>query len=41
MVDMALSMAKEKLLKNMTDKDNDNLVGQFITNLETTKPSVG
>ena len=41
MVDMALSMTKEKLLKNMTDKDNDNLVGQFITNLQTTKPSVG
>ena len=41
MVDLALSMAKEKLLKNMTDKDNDNLVGQFIANLETTKPSVG
>ena len=41
MVDMALSMAKEKLSRNMTDKDNDNLVDQFITNLETTKPSVG
>ena len=41
MVDMALSMAKEKLLKNMTDKDNDNLVGQFITNLQATKLSVG
>ena len=41
MVDMALSMAKEKLLKNMTDEDNDHLVDQFITNLETTKPSVG
>jgi len=41
MVDMALSMAKEKLSKNMTDKDNDNLVGQFITGLQATKPSVG
>ena len=41
MVDMALSMAKEKLLKNMTDKDNDILVGQFITSLQATKPSVG
>jgi F-type H+-transporting ATPase subunit b len=41
MVDMALSMAKEKLLQNMTDKDNENLVGHFITSLKTTKPSVG
>jgi len=41
MVDMALSMAKERLLRDMTDKDNDNLVDQFIANLETTKPSVG
>lgn len=41
MVDTALSIAREKLLKNMTDKDNDHLVDQFITNLETTKPSVG
>lgn len=41
MVDMALSMAKEKLLKNITDKDNDNLVDQFITSLQATKPSVG
>lgn len=41
MVDIALSMAKEKLSKGMTDEDNNNLVSQFITNLETTKPSVG
>ena len=41
MVDMALSMAKEELLKGMTDKDNDNLVNQFITNLQATKASVG
>lgn len=40
MVDMSLSMAKDKLSKNMTDKDNDNLVDQFITNLQATKPSV-
>jgi F-type H+-transporting ATPase subunit b len=40
MIDMALSMAKETLLKNMTDKDNDKLLGQFITNLETAKLSV-
>jgi F-type H+-transporting ATPase subunit b len=41
MVDMALSMAKERLLRDMTDKDNDNLVDQFITGLQTAKPSVG
>lgn len=41
MVDMALSMAREKLLKDMTDKDNDNLVNQFIANLQATKASVG
>ena len=41
MVDMSLSMAKDKLSKNMTDKDNDDLVDQFITNLQATKPSVG
>jgi F-type H+-transporting ATPase subunit b len=41
MVDMALSMAKEKLLKNITDKDNDDLVNQFITNIETTVLSAG
>jgi F-type H+-transporting ATPase subunit b len=41
MVDMALSMARERLSKGMTDKDNDNLVNQFITNLQATKASVG
>ena len=41
MVDMALSMAREKLLQNITEKDNDHLVDQFISNLGTTKPSVG
>ena len=41
MVDMALSMAREKLSKGITDKDNDNLVNQFITNLQETKASVG
>ncbi len=41
MVDMALSMAREKLLKGMTDKDNDNLVNQFIANLQAIKSSVG
>ena len=41
MVDMALSMAREKLSQNITEKDNDHLVDQFITNLQATKPSVG
>lgn len=41
MVDLALSMTRDKLLKGMTDKDNDNLVNQFIRNLQATKPSVG
>ncbi len=41
MVEIALSMAREKLLKGMTDKDNDNLVNQFITNLQATRSSVG
>lgn len=41
MVDMALSMTREKLLKGMTDKDNDNLVNQFITNLQANKASAG
>ncbi len=41
MVDMALSMAREKLLKGMTHKDHDNLVNQFVANLQETKASVG
>ncbi len=41
MVDMALSMAREKLSQNITEKDNDHLVDQFITNLQASKPSVG
>lgn len=41
MVYMALSMAREKLLKNITEKDNDHLIDQFITNLQATKRSVG
>jgi F-type H+-transporting ATPase subunit b len=41
MIDMALSMAKEKLLGNLTEQDNDILVSQFITNLQAVKPSVG
>jgi F-type H+-transporting ATPase subunit b len=40
MVEIALSMAREKLLKGMTDKDNDTLVNQFIANLQETKASV-
>jgi F-type H+-transporting ATPase subunit b len=40
MVDMALSMARERLLKDMTDKDHDNLVNQFVANLQETKASV-
>ncbi|MBN1831816.1 MAG: ATP synthase F0 subunit B [Deltaproteobacteria bacterium] len=40
MVDLALSMAREKLQKNITEKDNDHLVDRFITNLQATKPSV-
>jgi F-type H+-transporting ATPase subunit b len=41
MVEIALSMAREKLLKGMTDKDNDNLVNQFIADLQATKSSFG
>lgn len=41
MVDMALSMAREELLKGMTDEDNNNLVNQFITNLQAAKLPVG
>jgi F-type H+-transporting ATPase subunit b len=41
MVDMALSMAKDKLSKDMTDEDNNKLVNQFLTNLQATKLSVG
>ena len=41
MVDMALSMAKDKLSKDMTDEDNNNLVNQFVTDLQATKLSVG
>ena len=41
MLDMALSMAKDKLSKDMTDEDNNKLVNQFLTNLQATKLSVG
>jgi F-type H+-transporting ATPase subunit b len=41
MVEIALSMVREKLLKGMTDKDNDNLVNQFIADLQATKSSFG
>jgi F-type H+-transporting ATPase subunit b len=36
---MALSIARENLLKNITEKDNDHLVDQFITDLQATKLS--
>jgi len=41
MLDMALSMAKDKLSRDMTDEDNNKLVNQFLTNLQATKLSVG
>jgi F-type H+-transporting ATPase subunit b len=41
MVDIALSMAEDRLSKDMTDEDNNNLVNQFVASLQTTKLSVG
>jgi F-type H+-transporting ATPase subunit b len=41
MVNMALSMAEDKLSKDMTDEDNNKLVNEFLTNLQATKLSVG
>jgi len=37
MVDIAVSMAAEKLLKKMSEEDNEKLINQFITNLPISK----
>ena len=37
MVDMAVGIAEERITKDITDKDHDNLVNQFITRLGTAK----
>ena len=37
MVDMAIGIAEERITQGITDKDHDNLVSQFISNLGTAK----
>lgn len=38
MVDIAISMVEKRLKKEITTKDNENLVGDFLVNLEAAKP---
>ncbi len=38
MVDIAISMVEERLKKEITLKDNEDLVDQFLVSLETAKP---
>ncbi len=38
MVDIAISMVEERLSKEISKKDNDKLISDFLVNLETTKP---
>jgi F-type H+-transporting ATPase subunit b len=37
MVDMALAVVEDRLVKGMTEKDNDTLISQFVNGLSTTK----
>lgn len=38
MVDIAISMVEERLAKEISKEDNENLISDFLVNLEATKP---
>jgi F-type H+-transporting ATPase subunit b len=38
MVDIAISMAEERLAKEISKEDNEKLISDFLVNLEATKP---
>lgn len=38
MIDIAISMVEKRLAKEITLKDNDKLINDFLANLEATKP---
>jgi F-type H+-transporting ATPase subunit b len=40
MVDIAVSMVKERLIKGISDQDNEKLINQFIVDLGTSKQQV-
>jgi len=40
MVDIAVSMVKEKLIKGISEEDNEKLIKQFVVDLETYKPEI-
>lgn len=40
MVDIAVSMVKEKLVKGISEEDNEKLIRQFVVDLETYKPKI-
>ena len=40
MVDIAVSMVEEKLVKGISEEDNEKLIKQFVVDVETYKPKV-
>jgi F-type H+-transporting ATPase subunit b len=40
MVDIAISMVKERLIKGISEQDNEKLINQFIANLDTSKQQI-
>jgi F-type H+-transporting ATPase subunit b len=40
MVDIAVSMVEEKLIKGISEEDNEKLIKQFVVDLETYKPKI-
>ncbi len=40
MVDIAVSIVEEKLIKGISREDNEKLINQFVTELETYKPKI-
>jgi len=40
MVDIAISMVKERLIKGISEQDNEKLINQFIADLDTSKQQI-
>ena len=40
MVEIAVSMVEEKLIKGISEEDNEKLIKQFVVDLETYKPKI-
>ena len=40
MVDIAVSIVEEKLIKGISEEDNEKLIKEFVVDLETYKPKI-